>query len=170
MDRIEQIAIAYVAFLTAFPWDQPLAVRGAREGLTKFLSNAYLASFCGAKKHQLTQLISRDARDLLAAGHTASFVFEHLAPKSRLIQIPCEKAAKAGELTVDGVLTLLRKYWVLATVTSTEDKRLARQAMPKDWDGIDVLARYRSASIELIPNPFMIAGVPPFELPVGNSQ
>lgn len=159
---LEEMAEAYVAFLSSFPWEQPLALAGAREGLNKFLSNAYLASFPRRRKHELTQLISPAARDRLSAGQRSGLVFEHVVPKRRFIQEPCEVEARGATLRVEFVLGLLRRYWLLATVTKDEDRRLTRDTMPRAWGGVDVLVRYSAAGIELVPNPFAAPGVPSF--------
>ena len=164
-DVLARMADAYVAFLSCLPWDRPLVLRGAKEGLNKFLSNAYLCSFRARRKHELTQLISITARARLNAGDRTGLVFEHVVPKRRIIQEPCERLAREGKLTTQFVLGLLRRYWVLATVTTAEDRQLARMAMPTGWDGVDVLARYAAAGIDLVTNPFAAQGVPSYALP-----
>lgn len=164
-DVLARMADAYVAFLSCLPWDHPLVLRGAKEGLNKFLSNAYLCSFRARRKHELTQLISVSARDRLHAGERTGLVFEHVVPKRRIIQEPCERLARDGKLTADFVLPLLQQYWVLATVTTAEDRQLPRNAMPIGWDGGDVLARYAALGIRLVANPFAAPGVPSYTLP-----
>lgn len=159
---LTNMADAYVAFLSSFPWERPLVVAGAREGLNKFLSNAYLSSFRSRQKHQLTQLISPAARDLVSAGSTSGLVFEHVVPKRRFIQEPCEEQSRRRTLDTEFVLSLLRRYWVLAMVTAAEDRRLTRGTMPEPWDGVDILARYQGAGVVLVANPFAVPGVPPY--------
>ena len=159
-DVLAAIAEAYVMFLSGIRWEHHLVVRGAREGLNKFVSNAYLASFTGRRKHELTQLISVAAYDRLQAGNSKDLVFEHLVPKQRVFQEPCERMARERKLTEEYVLGLLRRYWVAATVTGDEDKRLARRSMPQDWDRLDVMARYSAAGVGLFLNPFAAPGVP----------
>jgi len=85
----------------------------------------------------------------------AGLVFEHLVPKSRYIQEPCERLAKDDKekLTVEFIEGLLRRYWHLATITKDEDELLSRNAMPDDWDGEDIRARYKRVGIDLIENP-----------------
>ncbi len=158
------MARAYSAFLGKMPWDIALVRDGAREGLTKFLSNAYLRSFPGRRKYELTQLISPEARDRIIkarvnAGVVAGLVFEHVVPKHELIQKPCEDLAERGELTPEYVLSKLRQYWLLAMVTKEEDQEL-RERMPAGCYDEDLLARYTKKHIELITNPFMVPGVP----------
>lgn len=163
-DVLVRIADAYVSFLNRLPWEQPLVLLGAKEGLNKFLSNAYLCSFPGRRKHQLTQLVSEAAQDRLKGKSTVGLVFEHVVPKRQIIQKPCEDLAREGKLTTEFVLSLLRRYWVLAMVTKEEDRRLASRAMPFGWDAQDILARYKAAGITLVPNPFAVDGVPEFTL------
>lgn len=164
-DVLAQMAEAYVAFLSCLPWDQALVLRGAKEGLNKFLSNAYLCSFRARRKHELTQLMSVAAVGKLNAGDRSGLVFEHVVPKRRVIQEPCERLAREGKLTTDFVLLLLRQYWVLVMVTTAEDRRLARGTMPTGWDGRDVMARYAAAGICLVTNPFAAPGVPSYVPP-----
>jgi hypothetical protein len=164
-----QLADAYVAFLSRLAWDLPLVISGSREGRNKFLSNAYLSMFPKSRKYKKTQLVSTSARERIDAGrHRKGLVFEHIVPKQLTIQEPCEELAREAKLTTDFVLGLLRRYWVLATVTTEEDDRLRKRGMPEGWDGRDVFARYAAAGIELVANPFALPGVPPFAPPQRN--
>lgn len=157
------MARAYSSFLVALPWDDPIVIAGANEGRNKFLSNVYLHLFPKRKKYELTQLITPEARTRLEARVYKGLVFEHLVPKKRYIQVPCEERARAGTLNEAFIMDLLRRYWVLAMVTSEEDRRLSWSTMPGAlWDEIDVVARYDHAGIALVPNPFVAPGVPAF--------
>jgi len=99
-------------------------------------------------------LVSAAALRQLRAKEHAGLVCEHVVPKTRYIQKRCEEAVKQGELGVDDVRELLDKYWRLATITKEEDRRLNPVLMPETWDGLNPLARYEAAGIELLPNPF----------------
>jgi hypothetical protein len=154
-DVLVRIADAYVEFLTCLPWKHALVLAGAKEGLSKFLSNAYIRCFPARRKYELTQLISQAACDRLNAGVRKDLVFEHVVPKRRFIQEPCEQRAREGQLTAEFVLSILQKYWVLATVTTEEDRLL-----PRGWDERDILARYTAAGIHLLANPFAAPGIP----------
>jgi len=52
---------------------------------------------------------------------------------------------------------VLERFGVAALITTDEDSRLKalgfQHTMPQDWDGLDVLARYRAAGVELEENP-----------------
>ncbi len=161
-ERLVRMAKAYVAFLNAIPWTHDLVEEGVREGLNKFLSNAYLGSFPRhlKHKHRLTQLISVAALQRLKNKQKGGLVFEHVVPKRWLIQAPCEEQARKGELTVAFVLSLLEKYWILATITTEEDRLLTRGSMPGGWDGGDVRARYKMVGIDLQDNLNAVEGVP----------
>jgi len=84
-------------------------------------------------------------------GSTAGLVYEHMVPKSRYIQKPCEERAKKKALSEDYVLDLLNRYWKIAIVTKEEDAELTRTKMPDDWDAEDIRLRYTYADIELVP-------------------
>jgi hypothetical protein len=150
-----RMAEAYFSILTAVDWTSADSVIGLREGLNKFLSNVYLkAVLRGTKKHHCTHMISLDALALVKAGKGENLVFEHVVPKDAYIQKPCEARAVEGVLTVEFIEDLLKSYWRIASVTSEEAGRLHARRMPEGWDGIEVLARYHAAGIDLVPNPF----------------
>jgi hypothetical protein len=154
MSTESRLADAYCKFLAGIDWNDDLVVAGSREGRNKFLSNAFLSLFPGVHKYHRTHLVSRMALEQLAAKNHRELVYEHLIPKSRYIQGPCEELAERGELTAEFVRSLLERFWRLATITKDEDLRLRRFAMPENWDGTNVFARYEAAGIELQPNPF----------------
>jgi len=154
MSREQEIAEAYCKLLNSIDWSDKLLVAGLREGLNKFLSNAFLSLFSKCHKYHRTHLVSAAALRQLRAKEHAGLVCEHVVPKTRYIQKRCEEAVKQGELGVDDVRELLDKYWRLATITKEEDRRLNPVLMPETWDGLNPLARYEAAGIELLPNPF----------------
>lgn len=148
------LAEAYCKFLAGIDWTDELVVAGSREGRNKFLSNAFLSLYPRIHKYHRTHFISKQSHGQLLAGQYQELVCEHLVPKARYIQEPCERLAARGELTNEFVRIHLEKYWRLATITKGEDNRLQRRKMPDDWDGTSVLARYEAAGIVLLPNPF----------------
>ncbi len=155
----EQMAEAYTKLLSWIPWDDQVLVRGIREGLNKFLSNAYLKSLPG-KKHQKTLFASSIADEQIRRGDFDDLVFEHLVPKEKIIQGPCEAKARERQLKAEFVYDLLCKYWVTATITKIEDDLLPGREMPFGWDRIDVFARYKQSGILLVPNPLADKLVP----------
>ena len=144
---VEKLSLVYFKLLSSTDWDDALLVAGLREGLNKFLSNAHLASFPAATS-------TRPALQQLEAGRHTGLVWEHLVPKTAYIQEPCERRARARTLTLDFIRDRLQRFWFLATITTEEDRLLARVSMPEGWDGMDVLARYSEAGLTLIPNPY----------------
>jgi hypothetical protein len=60
------------------------------------------------------------------------------------------------DVTPSAVRTILLKYEVCALITRIEHEQLSvnglQAAMPATWDGVDPLARYLAAGIELVPN------------------
>jgi hypothetical protein len=156
----QQLADAYCKLLNCLDWSDPVMVAGIREGLNKFLSNAFLGMFPGTHKYHRTHLVSPAALRQLEAKDYRELVYEHVVPKSRYIQRPCEERAARGELTTAFVQALLEKYWRVATVTKAEDAQLHRFAMPDEWDGVSILARYQAAGVELLPNPYYCGSRP----------
>ena len=151
-----QLAHTYYKLLTTLDWSDPVLIGGLREGLNKFLSNAHIASFPGRSKYYKTHYVSAAALNQLQSRDMKGLVFEHLVPKRRYIQEPCEARAIAGDISVGFIQERLDKYWVLATVTTAEDSRLLRTDMPDEWDEKDVQARYSHAGIILQPNPYFL--------------
>ena len=123
---------------------------GIREGLTKFLSNAFLKSN-GTNKYYQGDYYTYSALDRMEKGITSGLVYEHMVPKSQYIQKPCEERAKKKSLSEDYVLDLLNRYWKIAIVTKEEDAKLARTKMPDDWDAEDIRLRYDNERIKLVP-------------------
>jgi hypothetical protein len=154
MSHERQLAEAYCKLLNGIDWTDPLVVAGIREGLNKFLSNAFASMYPGVHKYPRTHLISAAALVQVDVKDYQNLVYEHLVPKNLYIQRPCEELAAEGRLTVDFVLALLEKYWRVATITKAEDSRLHPTKMPENWDGADLFARYNAVGIRLQLNPF----------------
>lgn len=77
------------------------------------------------------------------AGTRGELTFEHVVPnaviQARLLQ------AKDTQ----GVVDVFRDYYRVAVVTKAEGVGvLPKNAMPTDWDGVDMWARYRKAAAE----------------------
>lgn len=83
----------------------------------------------------------------------ADLVADHAIPISLLLK---EVYGRPG-ITLDQLVSLVGKYSMMVLITDTEDDKLAAaglyKKMPNDWDGEDVLARYKHVGIELRPNP-----------------
>lgn len=151
-DLLKKLAKSYYKLLVSIDWEDQILINGLREGLNKFLSNAYLNSFKANKYHKC-DFYSESALDVLNNGkQSRNLVFEHVVPKSQYIQKPCEDKAKKGILTLDFVEELVLKYWVIAVITKEEDELLSKYQMPDTWDGTNILARYEKANIKLTPN------------------
>ena len=82
----------------------------------------------------------------------ADLVADHAIPISLLLKEVYEHPG----LTLDCLVTLVGKYAVMVLITDAEDDQLAAaglvKKMPSDWDGQELLARYRSAGIVVHPN------------------
>jgi hypothetical protein len=150
----KKLAEAYYKLLTAIDWNDEILVKGLREGLNKFLSNAFASQFPKKHKHHKTHKISRAAKKQLDAKKYVGLRYEHLVPKQKYIQGPCEELAKRGELTVEYIVQLLDKYWFVATITKEEDDRLRRTSMHTGWDEENIFDRYEFAGIELLDNTY----------------
>src|SRR4051794_14340652 len=129
-----RLARAYFALLTAVDWKNEDLITGLREGLNKFLSNVFLKSVLrGTNKHHCTHLISKSALALVEMGKTEELIFEHVVPKHEYIQRPCEGRAAEGTLTVRFIEDLIERYWLIASVTVEEARRLSARRMPDNW-------------------------------------
>ena len=148
MNNYEKIAKAYYKLLTSIDWDDDVLIAGLREGLNKFLSNAYLKEN-NEKKQLQGDYYSEEALRKTQNGDFTNLVVEHMVPKARYIQEPCEEMAQEGTLSEEKILELLRKYWKIAIITKEEDALLPSQKMPPNWDHEDIFARYNNAGITL---------------------
>ena len=148
MSNIFKITEAYYKLLNSLDWNDEILIIGLREGLNKFLSNAHLKL---ANKHKYLQgdFYSKRAAEKIQSGDFNDLVYEHMIPKTKYIQRPCEEKAKNKDLTIEFIESILNRYWKIAIVTKEEDKKLSR-SLPKDWDQVDIFIRYKLAGIELI--------------------
>ncbi len=152
---ISKLANTYIEFLNSIKWENELYLKGINEGKNKFLSNTYL-HLCGGK-YGISNYHSKEALFLLNnqtdIHKSGKLVFEHMIPKAKYIQKPCEDLAKVGKLTLNEIFPLLEKYWFIATITKEEEKLLkTAKVMPKDWQSKGHFARYENTKIELIQN------------------
>ena len=153
MKHSEIIANSYYKLLTTIDWDDEVLLLGLKEGLSKFISNAYI----GINKKTNKQIkylqgdyYTEEALNKIENNDFTGLIYEHMIPKSTYIQKPCVEMARNGKLTVQIIIELLSKYWKIAVITKEQDKLLSRTKMPDDWDGEDIFARYRRANIYLI--------------------
>jgi len=146
----ERVASSYYKLLSSIDWNDEVLVYGLKEGLNKFISNAYIKL---NNRNKLLQgdYYSQEAIDKISAGNFDGLIYEHMVPKSKYIQSPCINMAKNGTLTVSQIVNLLDQYWKIAVITKEQDKLLSRTKMPDDWDGKNIMARYIDAGIHLVP-------------------
>ena len=151
---IEKVAKSYIKLLSSIDWDDDVLIAGLTEGLNKFLSNAFLRLHPD-KKYLQGNFYSVRAASKIKAGEIAGLIYEHMVPKGKYIQKVCEEKAAHGDLNLEFVVDILRRYWRIAVITKEEDSLLLSRQMPKDWDEIDIFYRYRNKGISLISNPFV---------------
>lgn len=152
-DSISRLSSAYFQFLNAIPWSDAIIVAGAREGLNKFPSNAWLAMIRGRKYHS-AHFVSPRALAVLQGKSDGTLAYEHMVPKNKHIQQPLESLAQRGQLREQDVRKVLEKYWFVATVLEEENMRITpRISMPSDWNGESIDDRYRLGRVRLIVNP-----------------
>lgn len=141
------LVASYIKLLKAVDLNDPIVFKGIREGLNKFLSNAYLAQ--PGHKYELGHYYSDAAFEKVKNKDWSDLVFEHMVPKHKYIQKPCMDMAKSGKIDEEKVKVLVDKYWKIAIITKQEDKLLKGKSMPKGWDKEDVFYRYTKAGIKL---------------------
>jgi len=144
---MKEITQAYIQLLKAIDLNNPLIFKGIREGLNKFLSNAYLSG--PGHKYEKGHFYSNAAYEKVKKRDWANLIFEHMVPKHKYLQKPCVAMAKKGQLNENDVVKLVNKYWKIAIITVEEDKLLKGKTMPKGWDGEDIFLRYTAAGIDL---------------------
>lgn len=156
---INELSTVYFKFLNSIDWDDVLYLKGIREGRNKFLSNAYL-NLCKGK-HSIVNYYSVEADTIIKQYQgrlpKGKLIFEHMVPKEKYIQAPCEAIIKSSITDVeklDEIRNLIDKYWYLASITVEEDKCLQyKKRMPENWDKVNIFARYEVARIEIVSNP-----------------
>jgi len=153
MLNLEPLIKAYYKLLNSIDWDDEILVAGLREGLTKFPSNAFL-SMHKKSKYLCGNYYSLLALEQVKSKQFSGLIFEHMVPKSKYIQKPCEEAAKKGSLNENYMTELFQRYWKIAVITKEENSLLHGTKMPKNWDGNDYLARYKESGIKLLKSPF----------------
>lgn len=95
--------------------------------------------------------LSLAAEALLAASPDARLVADHAIPVSlSLREFECLE-----QPSLDALVALVARYAVMVLITLDEDARLRAaglvKAMPSDWDGQELLARYRQVGIPIKP-------------------
>jgi hypothetical protein len=153
---------------------------GLREGLNKFLSNAYLKSikkkgvnkgYIKAEKHLTSHFISKKAHELMRANNfdfeklKEQLIFEHIIPKGK-VQEQMREGIKNGTKKEKDIIEDLNKYWLIATITKDENDNIKLgKSMPDGWvysDDIEnIRIRYsaqynkKGEKIEIEENPYL---------------
>lgn len=156
VDYNKILAEVYTKLLNIIEWNDALLVSGINEGKNKFLSNVYLKLINKKSKYYKTHYISKTALIKLRKKEYSELIFEHMIPKRKYIEIPCENLAAKGKLTKKFVRNVLNNYWFIATITKIENKKLQKHTMPNNWDKVDIFARYTQADIKIIKNPYFL--------------
>lgn len=93
--------------------------------------------------------ISLAAEQQLAIDPNARLVADHAMP----ISLALREFENLPQLSVENAIILVAKYAVMVLITREEDARLNNagltKCMPRDWDGQELLARYRQTGIRL---------------------
>lgn len=156
---VNELSSVYFKFLKSIEWDDALFLKGIREGRNKFLSNAYL-NLCKGK-HSIVNYYSLEADTIIKQYQgrlpKGKLIFEHMVPKEKYIQTPCEEIIKSSSTDnqkLKEIRNLIDRYWYLASITVEQDKCLQyKKTMPENWDKENIFARYENAGIRIISNP-----------------
>lgn len=158
----KEIAIAYMKLLQCIEWNNPVFMRGIKEGLGKFVANAYISTL-GVGKFKSAQYISPEALERINHKNYKGLLYEHVVPKEEYIFGPCKKEARDGTLTLDSILNHFQKYMVVTTITEEQnqllDKHGYKNTMPSDWDNEDIFARYKKVGICYQENPHFLEAI-----------
>lgn len=102
----------------------------------------------GKGKEHAARFRSKAAAGMHLGG--GMLVYDHAVP----FKILEAELLRLQEVTVYTVHDILSKYGTVVIITKEEDGMLSRlgyrSRMPDKWDGLDPLARYKAASIEII--------------------
>lgn len=119
-----------------------------REAINK--SNA---EYKGNVNRRNCRYISLAAEQKLALEPNAPMVADHAIP----VSVSLREFDGLERLCTDTVVSLVAKYAVMVLITREEDGCLRRaglvKSMPPDWDGDELLARYRHIGVATKPNP-----------------
>ncbi len=99
----------------------------------------------GRSKDVCAQFRSKDTVGMRRG--KGEIIYDHAVPFNYLQGELLELA----DVTPDTVSRILSKHCIVVLVTREENARLGNK-MPRNWDGIDPLARYKATGIEIIPN------------------
>lgn len=156
------LAEKYSYFLNTLKFDDDIYMVGMGEARTKFLANLHITIM--KKKLQKkyndwrfgADYVSERALEHLMKGKWDSHTlqYDHMVPKTEYIRRVCEDAAMKGPVTTEFIYDILMRYLWVATIHTDENNLLSKKGlknkMPKDWDGVNILARYETAGIKLI--------------------
>jgi hypothetical protein len=148
-DNLKTLSCSYHKLLTNIDWKDAVFIAGIREGLNKFLSNAFLSIDRSKSKYLKGDFYSCESYKKCSIRDFSGLIYEHIVPKYKYIQEPCEEMAKKGTLNVDFIYEILIKYWKIAIITKAENSTLRQRLMPASWDGHNILARYDDVGLKL---------------------
>ncbi|WP_145995293.1 hypothetical protein [Macromonas bipunctata] len=109
--------------------------------------------FLWEKKYGINKYSSSKYRSVAAQNipdNNGNLVYDHAIPFKYIL----EKALSMQDVNTNTVKDLLDQNLFACTITKEEDAALFKHGlahkMPKDWDGLDALSRYKSAGIEVV--------------------
>ncbi|MCK9858193.1 hypothetical protein [Paenibacillus sp. ATY16] len=152
---MKELSEKYFMFLKTLHFNDPLYMQAISEGKRKFLPalHMHLASRGLPNTHRIftTDFITSKAFENIRKKSFKGLQYEHIVPKAEYIHDICEQAAKNNSLTVESIRELINRYLWTATVTKEEHHKL-KKSMPRSWDGVNIMARYEAAGIQLLPH------------------
>ncbi len=126
----------------AFGFTRNEACRNLKTALHQYWQHKTLRQHGQARKASIPRSRAASKRPL------SECVVEHAVPQMEIVN----RLMALDPLTESRVTRLLRKFYTVLLVTKEEHARLnasgVRSAMPKDWDGRNVFARYNLVGIE----------------------
>ena len=118
-----------------------------REAINK--SNA---EYKGNVNRKNCRYISTAVQRQLSTDPAARLVADHAVP----VSVSLRAFEGLEPLSIDSVVALMAKYTIMVLITPEEDEQLRQaglvKSMPSDWNGEELLARYRAVGIEVRPN------------------
>lgn len=120
-------------------------VKGFKEGhVTERATNRVLRASLRRVKHRISGYSTESTK-------AKTTHIDHAVPVKIIIKLLME----SPELTKEGILEVLRKFYISVTISEHEHtsvlKNLGLESeMPENWNGIDPFARYKRARIKVI--------------------
>lgn len=107
----------------------------------------------GQSLKERAHYMSTEAYEKMKNRLFSNLIADHMVP----ISVVNEKILKLDSYSIESIKEIIQRYAGICVITKEENKTLGdkyklNQRMPKDWDGINISARYKIAGIKYVEN------------------